>query len=409
MAPQARCGPTTPGKDDGGKTATGTPSRAVTHLPSAATVTEDDMTRPASLTRRSALALAGATAFALASPAAQAEVSFEGETIEWIIPFSEGGGSDEWARFYAPLLSEALPGNPTVVVRNMPGAGSTKGANYFAERAKPDGLTILGTSGSTQFPFLLGDSRVQFDYADWHVVLASATGGVAYLPPDLAERWKANPQDVIENVNFIYGSQGATRLDLVPLLGWELLGMKVDPVFGIKGRGDGRLMFERGEANIDYQTSSAFLSNVQPLVDQGLAVPIMAWGDLDDEGNIVRDPTFPDIPTYKEVYTQVKGEEPSGPAWEAWKAFFIAGFPAQKMVFLPKGTPPEIVAAYSDAFTAVKNRPDFREMAEPKLGVYAQATGAAADRRLKLGTEVDPAAIDWVKTWLVDRYNVEFE
>ena len=360
--------------------------------------------------RRVALSLAAPPlVLALGVGLAQAEVSFEGETIEWIIPFSEGGGSDRWARFYAPLLSEALPGNPVVVVRNMPGGGSTTGANWFTDEAEPDGLTILGTSGSTQFPYLLNDPRVQYEYNDWHVVLASATGGVAYLPPDLAQSWGDDPQSVIDDAFFIYGSQGATRLDLVPLLGWEMLGMTVEPVFGIRGRGEGRLMFERGEANIDYQTSSGFLSNVTPLVEAGQAFPIMTWGALSDDGEIIRDPTFPDVPTFREVYTEVMGEAPSGPAWEAWKAFFIAGFPAQKMVFLPEGTPDEIVDAYSAAFQAVIDLPDFAEMSEDQLGVYPQVTGEAAERRLSLGIEIDQEAIDWVRNWLNERYGVELE
>lgn len=347
-----------------------------------------------------------AFAFTLGSTVLQA-ADFSGETIEWVIPFKEGGGSDKWARFYAPLLSEALPGNPSVVVKNMPGAGSTKGANWFAKRAKPDGKTILGTSGSTQFPFLLGDRRVKFDYADWNVVLASATGGVAYLPPDLAKRWQEDPQEVIDNVQFIYGSQGATRLDLVPLLAWEMLGMKVEPIFGIKGRGAGRLMFERGEVNIDYQTSSAFLGKVTPLVEEGKAVPIMSWGAIDDNGAIVRDPTFPDIPTFKEVYTQIKGEKPSGDAWDAWKAFFVAGFPAQKMVFLPKGTSPEIIDAYTQAFKSITERPDFRKISVKRLGVYPQSTGKAAKIKLVQGTKVPESAKTWVKNWLKERYGVK--
>lgn len=364
------------------------------------------MTFENNLSRRTALALAaGAAALAFTGPA-MAQVDFSGKTVEWIIPFKEGGGSDKWARFYAPLLSEALPGNPTIVVKNMPGAGSTKGANFFASRVKPDGLTIFGSSGSTQFPFLLGDPRVKFDYADWNIVLATATGGVAYLPPKLAERWKKDPADVIKNVDFIYASQGATRLDLVPLLAWELLGMKVEPVFGIKGRGAGRLMFERGEVNIDYQTSSAFLSKVTPLVKDGKAVPIMTWGALDAAGNIVRDPTFPDIPTFKEVYTKIKGKEPSGDAWDAWKAFFVAGFPAQKMVFLPKGTSPDIIATYDAAFKKVLARPDFAEISKKRLGVYPQSTGEAAKVKLKQGTVVADSAKNWIKTWLKARYGV---
>ncbi len=360
------------------------------------------------LTRRTALAvLAGATMLSHAGTAL-ADTDFAGKTIEWIIPFSEGGGSDKWARFYAPLLSEALPGKPTIVVKNMPGAGSTKGANWFASRAKPNGLTILGTSGSTQFPFLLNDPRVKFDYADWNVVLVSATGGVAYLPEDLGAKWKKDPKSVLDT-DFIYGSQGATRLDLVPLLAWELLGLKVDPVFGIKGRGDGRLMFERGEANIDYQTSSSFLSKVTPLVEEGKAIPIMTWGALDENGNIVRDPTFPDVPTFKEVYTQMKGKEPSGEAWDAWKAFFVAGFAAQKMVFLPKGTDQGIVDTYSAAFKAVTERADFAQISKKRLGIYPQATGAKAASFKNLGTKVDPKATTWIKGWLKERYGVELK
>ncbi|MEM9242361.1 MAG: tricarboxylate transporter, partial [Pseudomonadota bacterium] len=233
--------------------------------------------------RRVMLGITAAAATSLALPAAATD--FSGQTIEWIIPFKEGGGSDKWSRFYAPLLSEALPGNPNVVVKNMPGAGSTKGANWFAKNAKPDGLTIFGTSGSTQFPYLLGDPRVKYEYKDWNIVLATATGGVAYLPPDIAEKWAADKTSILEE-DFIYGSQGATRLDLVPLLAWEMLGMNVEPIFGIKGRGEGRLMFERGEVNIDYQTSSGFLGKVTPLVESGQAVPMMTWGALDEAGNI---------------------------------------------------------------------------------------------------------------------------
>jgi len=357
--------------------------------------------------RRAVLGVAAALALGIAPLTASADVDFSGKTVEWIIPFKEGGGSDKWSRFYAPLLSEALPGNPNVVVKNVPGAGSTKGANFFAQRAKANGLTILGTSGSTQFPFLLDDPRVRYDYADWNIVLATATGGVAYLPKDLAARWAADPMDVIQNVDFIYGSQGATRLDLVPLLAWEMLGMKVEPIFGIKGRGAGRLMFERGEANIDYQTSSGYLSGVTPLVEAGEAVPIMTWGALDEAGNIVRDPTFPDIPTFKEVFTEVKGAEPSGEAWDAWKAFFVAGFPAQKMVFLPEGTDQEIVDAYTAAFEAVIARPDFAEISKKRLGVYPQSTGEAAKVKLQQGTVVDEKAKSWVKAWLKDRYDVD--
>ena len=362
-------------------------------------------------TRRMAMGLlAAATAtFGLQANAGGHGIDLTGKTVEWIIPFSETGGSAKWANFYAPLLSEALPGQPTVVVKFMPGAGSTKGANYFHEQEYDDGTLIFGSSGSTQFPFLLGDPRVKFDYADWNVVLASGTGGVAYLPPELAAKMDGMDASGLSDTDFIYGNQGATRLDLVPTLAWEMLGLNVESVMGIKGRGDGRLMFERGEANIDYQTSSSYLSGVRPLVEAGTAVPMMTWGSLAANGDIVRDPTFPDMPTFKEVCEATDGCETSGPKWNAWKAFFVAGFPSQKIAFLPAGTDQAIIDTFANAFAAIKARPDFAEISAKRLGKYPMYTGADAKAALGTAITVDSEAKSYVVGWLKDQFGVELK
>lgn len=332
-----------------------------------------------------------------------------GGTVEYVIPFSESGGSAQWANFYAPLLSEALPGGPTVVVRYRPGAGSTEGANWFQDnQGTGDGLLIFGDSGSTKFPYLLGDPRVRYEYRDWQPVLASGTGGVVYLPPDLAERFDGDMDDFGEDF-FLYGSQGATTLDLVPLLAFKMLGLQVDPVFGVEGRGDGRLMFERGEANIDYQTSAAYLANVAPLVEQGLAVPIFTWGALDDEGNIVRDPTFPDLPSFKEICEATAACETSGVAWDAYKAFFIAGFANQKTIYLPGDAPQEVVDMYVKAFEDIKARPDFAEISAEELGVYPQQTGAAAIEATEQATTISPESKQFVLDWLKEDYGITIE
>lgn len=314
-----------------------------------------------------------------AAKTAMAETTLEGKTVEWVIPFSETGGTAKWANFFAPLLSESLPGKPVVVVKFMPGAGSTKGANWFEKQKHKDGTLLFGASSSTQYPYLLSDPRVRYDYKNWRPVMASGTGGVAYLNPEDAKKFDGSANN-LKNIKFIYGSQGATRIDLVPLLAWKLLGLDVEPVFGIKGRGDGRLMFERGEANIDFQTSTGYLSSSLPLVKSGKAVPMMSLGMLDENGNIVRDPTFPELPTFKEVCEATEGCETSGEGWEAWKAFFIAGFPTQKAAFLPQGTPDEIVNLYSKAFEDIKNRADFAQISANEVGEYPLYTGESVEK-----------------------------
>ena len=342
------------------------------------------------------------------STTANAEINLAGKTVEWTIPFSEKGGSAKWANFFAPLLSEALPGKPTVVVKYRPGAGSTKGANWFQKQKNGDGTVIFGSSGSTQFPYLLDDPRVRYEYKDWNAVMATGTGGIAYLPPKLTKDFDGSANK-LKDVKFIFGSQGATRLDLVPILAFKMLGLSVEPVFGIKSRGNGRLMFERGEANIDYQTSAAYLKSVTPLVKSGKAVPMMTWGALDANGNIVRDPTFPDLPTFKEVCEKTDGCKTSGEAWDAWKAFFTAGFPVQKIVFLPKGTSKEVIDTFITAYGKVRARPDFGKISAKRLGKYPMFVGEEAKAALARATSVPASAKTFVKNWLKADYGVELK
>ncbi len=356
---------------------------------------------------RTALQLAALTLALSGTHFAHAQnVSFAGKTVDLVIPFGVGGGSDVWARFNAPFLSKYLPGNPNVVVKNVPGGGSVTGANQYAANAKPDGLSLLGTSGSTQFPYLLGDTRVRYDYKNWEVVMASPTGGVAYLSSKFGVK-SVKELSKVKGQKLVYGSQGATSLDLVPLLGFRMLGLDVQHVFGMKSRGEGRLAFERGEATIDYQTSSAYIKSSIPLVKEGKAVPLFSWGVTDDNGNVIRDPAFPDLPHIGEAIQQVTGKAPSGQEWEAFKAFLIAGFPAQKLMVLPKQTPKPIVEAYRKAFRDMRNDPAYKAGLEDALGGYDQVTDKAAESLYREATTIDPAAREWVRNHLVKTYNAD--
>jgi hypothetical protein len=123
---------------------------------------------------------------------------------------------------------------------------------------------------------------------------------------------------------------------------------------------------------------------------------------------VIRDPNFPDLPSFPEVYEMVHGEKPSGEAWDAWKAFFISGFVGQKMVLLPKGTPQDIIDTYNAAFNKIVTAPDFVEKSNLILGTYPQATGKKAKTVKELATTVTEPAQNYVRSWLTDAYNVKF-
>ena len=124
----------------------------------------------------------GLVLFATIYPPAARAADFSGKTIEFVIPFPTAGGSDVGA-LLRPVPCPSRFRKPTVVVKNVPGGGSITGTNQFVQRAKPDGLSIIGTSGSTQLPYLLDDLRVRYELKELIPVLVSPTGGVVYVNP----------------------------------------------------------------------------------------------------------------------------------------------------------------------------------------------------------------------------------
>jgi tripartite-type tricarboxylate transporter receptor subunit TctC len=101
--------------------------------------------------------------FLLVVPAHAATPFYQGKTIRVIVGFSAGGGFDTYSRLIARHLGKHIPGGPSVVVENMPGAASLVAANHVYNVAKPDGLTILNFHGNQVINQLIGKPGIQFD------------------------------------------------------------------------------------------------------------------------------------------------------------------------------------------------------------------------------------------------------
>ncbi|MSO77125.1 MAG: hypothetical protein EXQ87_09485 [Alphaproteobacteria bacterium] len=147
------------------------------------------------------------------------------------------------------------------------------------------------------------------------------------------------------------------------------------------------------------------MKNVEPLVKASKAVPLFAWGVLDDKGDVIRDPSFPNLPSFVEVYETMHGKQPAGVEWEVYKSFFTAGFAGQKIVFLPKGISADIIEAWREAVAKTVTDPEFIARAKDELGDYNQAIGRDAATLARVATTTDPVAKAWIKNWLATRYN----
>jgi tripartite-type tricarboxylate transporter receptor subunit TctC len=98
--------------------------------------------------------------------AASAQAPFyQDKTVKIVAGYGAGSVDDAWARLIARYLAKYIPGNPNVIVQNMPGAGAMIAANYVYKVAKPDGLTLGGIRGGLYFDQLVKRNQVQFDWS----------------------------------------------------------------------------------------------------------------------------------------------------------------------------------------------------------------------------------------------------
>jgi len=117
-------------------------------------------------------------AVALVQPALAEQSFYKGKTIRIVVGFSPGGGFDTFSRLLAIHLPRYLPGNPSIIVQNMPGAGSMSAANRVYAMQPGDGLTIVAFIYTNVFQYFLGDPKVKFDPMKYHWLGEPTIGSV---------------------------------------------------------------------------------------------------------------------------------------------------------------------------------------------------------------------------------------
>ncbi|MBI2087298.1 MAG: hypothetical protein HYT78_00990 [Deltaproteobacteria bacterium] len=172
---------------------------------------------------------------------------FKGKTLRIVVGFSAGGGFDTYSRAIARQLGKHIPGNPTVIVDNMPGAGSLITANHVYNVAKPDGLSIGNFIGGLLVGQILGRPGIQFDALKFEYVGAptkekyvcalTKASGITDV-----EKWLAAKTPVK-----LGGTGPGAGTDDVPKILRGALGLPIQLVSGYKGTSDIRLAAESGE------------------------------------------------------------------------------------------------------------------------------------------------------------------
>lgn len=330
---------------------------------------------------------------------------YEDQTISFVVPFQAGGGTDVFARLMAPYFSQHIEGNPRVQVENIPGGASITGTNTYANSRAPNGLNLLTSSASSHVPYMLGQSSVDYDLDNFLPLIGAPSGGVVYTTPEFAEMGIENMASLEEEL--FYAGISPTGLDLVTLLSFEVLKMDVKAVLGYAGRGPSRVAFEQGESNIDYQTTTGYNNNVEPLVEDGEAVPLYSLGQIDSNGELVRDPQFPELPTIKEIYIDIYGEEPSGEAWEAYKQLVGVSYTLNKVIWVHEEAPEIYKSQLQAGMRPLIKDENFINESEEILEGYDILIDDELDEQIEQSFSISEDTKLWIIEYLKTNYDVD--
>lgn len=293
---------------------------------------------------RALMALAG---MALSVSPGHAD-DFKGKTVTMIIGYGAGGRIDVHGRTVAAALAQRLPGNPTVVVRNILGADGVVALNVFYTQSKPDGLTVAVVGASQVDPLQFLKAKATYDVAKLVLIGGNGHGGTALVIRKDAEKRlhdKSAPPVVMGALSAVRTGMQAT------LWGGEYLGWNAKWVLGYPATKALVLGLERGEMDM---TSFSDIEDVKRLKATGNFTVVGQTGYLKD-GKLVPRAEY-DAP----VLSDLVGDKITDPlalrAFAYWKSITQIG----EFVALPPGTPEPIVETYRRAFRETVADPDFK-------------------------------------------------
>jgi tripartite-type tricarboxylate transporter receptor subunit TctC len=202
---------------------------------------------------KSLLWLAASAVFVTVAPLSPAFAAgddfYHGKVIRVVVGFSAGGGFDTYARLVARYMGKYIPGNPTMVVENMTGAGSLIAANHVYKVARPDGLTIGSFNGNQILGQLVGAQGINFDARkmEWlgapgynhDLCVMNRQSGVSN-----ADQWLA-----LKTPLKLGGSAPGAPTDDGPKILKEAIGLPLRVISGYKGTADIRVAVESGEVD----------------------------------------------------------------------------------------------------------------------------------------------------------------
>jgi tripartite-type tricarboxylate transporter receptor subunit TctC len=289
---------------------------------------------------------------------------YRGRTVTLIVGYSAGGGYDTYSRILARHLGRHIPGTPTIVVQNMPGAGSLKMTNYLYNVAPKDGSTIGIFSRGMAMEPLIGGTNVAFDSTKmtW---LGSGTNEVSVFVT-----WHTSPvktwHDVVTK-DFTVGGEGSgSDPDTYALLLKNAFGAKLRLITGYPGTAEIAIALERGEVDSRASWSWSSLKTLKPnwIAEKKVNFPVQL--------NLTKGAELQDVPLITEFATSDKQRQ--------MLKLILSRQEMARPYAAPPGIPEDRKAALRKAFDETWADPELLAEMKARGQEVNPVSGAALDK-----------------------------
>jgi tripartite-type tricarboxylate transporter receptor subunit TctC len=290
---------------------------------------------------------------------------YKGRTIPLIIGYSVGSGYDLYARLLARFIGRYIPGHPTVLAQNMPGAGSLKAAMYLYGVAPKDGSVLATIGRSAPLEPLLGDAQFDGRRFTWLGSIAKNSSLCASWHASAIKTW----QDALVKPFALAGEGSGSDPDNFARILKNVFGAKVKLVTGYPGGTEMNLAIERGEVDGRCGWSWDSIKSTRPDWLRDRKINLLAVFSPEKAGDIPAEvPLIGDLATSDEQRQVLR--------------VHLAGQPLGRPFFTSPGVPDDRKAALRAAFDATIKDPDFiAETGKAKLEVNP-TSGAEINRLL---------------------------
>jgi tripartite-type tricarboxylate transporter receptor subunit TctC len=330
------------------------------------------------------------SSLAAVAPAAAQDAPFAGKTLSMLVSSGAGGGTDATARLVAPFLTKYLPGNPAVVVRNMPGADGIVALNYFVQQAEHDGLTLIAGDGPSIDPIRYRSPQSHYDPGRFNYIGGIGRGGsMVVIRGEAAARLH---DKTASPVSMGIASSVPRSGQLIAAWGIGFLDWNAKWIVGYRSTSALMLALQQGEIDM---TATSNLFSLKDAMASGKVKAEIQSGGL-QHGKTVPRPEFANVPLLDDKIADKLKDPVAKQAFAYWRAVLMV----DKFLALPPDTPKPMVAAYRKAYHAMIEDPDFNERGRRMSEVFQPMTDDDVTELVGHVVGTPPAAVDYLADML---------